>query len=203
MRALVIAMALFVSSARTAPAQYIYLDSNGDGVCTSQDVLSPSSTAVDLWLDLNHDADGSTVTCAQGAEPLSMAGYSVVLTYDSGGSITYGTYTNLIAEFTVTPGETQGGTYLSTIYLSGGALLSPGLYKIGTLALTNVTGSPILSIAPSFPANPPYTEFYSECAGAGTDNSIRLTRDFDDQCGTTVGTPVSETTWGKIKSLYR
>jgi hypothetical protein len=44
-----------------ARAQYMYLDSNGDGVHTATDLLQPNgvSTTVDLYLATNQNRDGS------------------------------------------------------------------------------------------------------------------------------------------------
>ena len=45
-------------------AQYMYLDSNGDGVHTAADVLhSVGPTVVDIWLDTGHNRDGTATVC--------------------------------------------------------------------------------------------------------------------------------------------
>src|SRR5207245_3471618 len=66
--------ALFV----TAPAwaQYMYLDTNGDAVHPGADVVSlVGLTHVDVWLDTNHDRDGSLQTCnSHTGAPVTYAG---------------------------------------------------------------------------------------------------------------------------------
>ncbi|HYQ88619.1 MAG TPA: hypothetical protein VEU09_03215, partial [Candidatus Binatia bacterium] len=57
----VLALALLLL-APPSSAQYIYLDSNGDGVHTAADVLhAVGPTVVDIWLDIGHNRDGTTV----------------------------------------------------------------------------------------------------------------------------------------------
>jgi hypothetical protein len=60
---LLIAALAYVAS--PAAAQYMYLDANGNGVHDSGDRLAPngSPTTVDVWIDTNHNRDGSLVTC--------------------------------------------------------------------------------------------------------------------------------------------
>jgi len=64
-----------------APAysQYIYMDLNGDQVCTSADALTSSITAVDVWLDTNHNKDGTTATCVDPSKPLDIFSYGVLI----------------------------------------------------------------------------------------------------------------------------
>src|SRR2546425_13050139 len=64
-----------------APAysQYIFMDMNGDGVCTSADALTSSVTAVDVWLDTNHNQNGSTATCVDPSKPLDILSYAVLI----------------------------------------------------------------------------------------------------------------------------
>jgi len=64
-----------------APAysQYIFMDVNGDGACTSADILTSSTTTVDVWLNTNHNKDGTTVTCdSNPTQPLDMFSYSLL-----------------------------------------------------------------------------------------------------------------------------
>jgi hypothetical protein len=45
--------------ATPSPAQYVFLDVNGDGLCGGSDVLTNDINAVDIYFDTNHNADGS------------------------------------------------------------------------------------------------------------------------------------------------
>src|SRR4051812_33965336 len=48
----------------SARGQYLFLDTDGDGVHTDADVVSPSGTThLDVWLDTCHDRDGSLQSC--------------------------------------------------------------------------------------------------------------------------------------------
>lgn len=210
------AAALLVAA--PAMAQYVWLDTNADGVCTSADVLTSSTTAVDIYFDPNHNAAGDLLTCPQDpSSPLDMISYEFILHASGSGTVTYGTYTdnahNVVpGGFATAFGETKGGADYHNGF--GGNNTTPwngGPIKVGTLTLT-VTGTPVLSVAESTPLNPVfYTAFGSECFGVDFDDTIKLgsaaevtagTRDFSDNCGTTASTPVRATTWGQIKSMY-
>jgi hypothetical protein len=209
------AAALLVAA--PAMAQYVYLDTNGDGVCTAADVLTSSVTSVDIWFDSNHNADGSTVTCPQDAgSPMDLFSYEFILHSSGAGTVTYGTYTdnahNVVPGGFSTPfGETKGGADYHNGFGGNNTTVWTGLIKVGTLAIT-VTGTPQLSFAESSPLNANfYTAFGSECFGVDFDDTIKLgtpaevaggTRDFSDNCGSSVSTPVRATTWGAIKSMY-
>ncbi len=81
--------------------------------------------------------------------------------------------------------------------------LAPGNYKLGTLSIT-VAGTPHLSFATSSTlSGNAQTAFGSACDGNQFDSTIRLGDDFTDNCGTDFANPVTETTWGKIKNIYR
>jgi len=71
-----------------AHSQYIYMDVNGDGVCTSADLLTSSSTSIDVWLNTNHDANGSVKTCSSNAsQPLDIFSYDLVVHQAGSGSV--------------------------------------------------------------------------------------------------------------------
>src|SRR5438105_7809124 len=86
---------LFALLAPPAFAQYIYLDSNGDGVHTAADVLhGVGPTVVDIWLDIGNNRDGSQAFChSTPPTPLDMFSYQVDLVA-SGGTVSYSAYTN-------------------------------------------------------------------------------------------------------------
>jgi ATPase subunit of ABC transporter with duplicated ATPase domains len=64
--------------ATPSPAQYVFLDVNGDGLCGGSDVLTNDINAVDIYFDTNHNADGSVAPCVNGGA-LTFEGYSLVL----------------------------------------------------------------------------------------------------------------------------
>jgi hypothetical protein len=193
------AAALLVAA--PAFAQYVYLDSNGDGVCTTSDVLTDASTFVDVWMVTNANRDGSTATCSA---PLTMLSYEFILS--SNGNVTYTGYTNALAGLFDTPfGAASGGNDYRNGF-GGIAPLAAGARKVGRVAITVNPGTfPVISPAASTTLNAGYfTAFGSECPGLEFDNTIKLGSDFMDLCGTTpFGIAVKATTWGAIKNIYR
>jgi hypothetical protein len=212
MRHSLLLLGVIAALAIGAPAysQYIYYDVNGDGVngCPAgNDILTSSTTSVDVWLDSNHGKDGVLDACSAGTgQPLDFFSYSIIFHTSGAGSVTMNSWTNTAPGFTViTPltlaGQDGGVDYTAPV---GGNLI--GLVKLGTLGIS-VTGSPVLTFLDDNSSNPgistPVTGFGSTCDGTTYLNTIALHVDFQDVCFTQSQTPVESTTWGKIKQLYR
>jgi hypothetical protein len=201
--AAVVALAIGVP----ASAQYMFIDVNGDGQCTSADVLTASVTHFDIWIKTNLNANGSTAVCPSG-NPLTINSYTFVLSSGSGG-VAYGAWTDAMG-FSIAAG---GPASNSTDYFIGRAsatIQPPGTYKLGSMAIT-VTGTPRLSIIKHSSVDATsQTSFGSACEGHDFNNTMRYGEDQDqippgdwqDVCGTASGTLVSETTWGQIKKNY-
>jgi hypothetical protein len=65
-RVLLLLPVLSLASACTTPAgaQYLYLDTDGDGVHTSADALAPMGpTDLDVWISTGSDRDGGIAYC--------------------------------------------------------------------------------------------------------------------------------------------
>src|SRR2546426_7546255 len=145
----------------SAPAhsQYIYMDANNDVVCTSSDVLTSSSTSVDVYLNTNHNAAGGVATCSNPAQPLDMTSYDILIHAAGSGSVTYSGWTNNMPNYSVFSAFTTAGADMGVGFQAPfGSSSPPGLYKLGSIAVT-VTGSPRLSFltSPPRPAFPsPY-----------------------------------------------
>jgi len=193
-----------------APAysQYIFMDLNNTGTCTSADALTSSVTAVDVWLDTNHNASGTPSTCVNPAQPLSIFSYAVLIHASGGGSgtVVFNGWTNAMTGFAETSPFRVAGSDMGTGWLQQppGSVTPAGKYKLGTLSLT-VTGTPslsFLSLAPD-PVLVDFTGFGSQCDGTVFGNSEVLGFDFTDNCGTAAPTGSTTTTWGKIKKLYQ
>jgi len=193
-----------------ARAQYIYMDTNGDGICTYQDYLVSTSTSVDIYLDTDHEANGTVVTCATNpSQPMDIFSYDLLLesSSDRFGSLTVNGWTNAMTGFTVINPLTIAGRDIGVGYGAPvGTVLPPGLYKLGTLSVA-VQGS---IVGLFFLANPvsgipsPVTGFGSSCDASDYGNTVSLGVDFVDNCGLYVATDdVKATTWGKIKMTYR
>jgi hypothetical protein len=182
-----------------ASAQYMYIDENGDGVCNSDDIIDNTTTSVDVWLATNKNRDGSDALCPTG-EDLSLISYSFILR--SSGGLTYGTWVDAVG-FGVNLGTGQAGND-RWVARGTGTPIPPDTYKLGTQNVTVSAGTPVLSIVTNTSAATSVrTTFGSVCPGTMGDNTMRLTVEWNDICGTASGTPVTETTWGKIKALYR
>ena len=202
-------LGVLAALAISAPAysQYIYMDVDGDGNCTTADVLTSSTTAIAVYVNTNHDANGTQKTCATNAgQPLDIFSYDLVVHSAGSGSITFNSWTNAALNFAQVNALTVAGADAGVGYSAPlGGNLSPGLVKLGTFNVT-VTGSPALTFIglSSNPSIPSFgTGFGTSCDASAFANTEVLGTDFTDNCGTASGTPTESTTWGKIKQLYR
>jgi hypothetical protein len=208
-------LAAVVAVAGLAPmasAQYMYLDANANGTHDVGDQLQVNATptTVDVWLDTIHNRDGSSATCATGAEPLSMISYCFNLKAVN-GTVTYTGFTNQVSSFTIqlgSPLNPDGVQYKNA--LGSATPLPEGLYKLATLTITGQTGSPHIAIVDQDTDSQDFTSFGSNCLGNDADNTYKLTgpaggSDWHDAdgLGAADGTATNATTWGKIKQLYR
>ncbi len=192
-----------------AYSQNIFMDVNGTGTCTSDDALTSSITAVDVWLDSNHNKVGLEAFCKDingnlTGQPLDVGGFDIIVHAGGSGSVVFNSFDSQPAGFTVVSAFTTAGPDMSVGY-TGTGYISPGLVKLGTIHVT-VTGTPQLSFltappSPSFPSTA--TGFASHCDASINPNFVTLGTDFLDSCGTSSPTPTESTTWGRIKQLYR
>jgi hypothetical protein len=190
-----------------ARAQYIYMDTNGDGICNFTDILVSSVTAVGVYLDTNHNASGSTVKCAtNSAEPLDIFSYDIVF-HSTNDPITLDGWTNAMSGFTVVSPFTVAGREAGVGYTAPiGGNLAPGRYKLGTLHVTasSVAGLDFIGLN-SNPSIPSFgTGFGTSCDASDFANTEVLGTDFFDVCVPPYSRDdVQATTWGKIKMIYR
>lgn len=197
---LLAAVVALVAFAAPAHSQYMFLDTDLDGDCDVDDVLTPATTAVDVWLVSNANADTSPATCNVSANPLDVTAYEFFLR--STGSVTYGAWTDATG-FPTSFGDFAAGT--DTYHgRCCGATLAPGTYKLGTLTISGVSAGATLSFIAGSTVNPPgFTSFSSSCEGLDFDNTLKLPTDWTNVCGTASPTPITPTTWGQIKNIYR
>jgi hypothetical protein len=125
-----------------AHSQYIFMDVNGDAANTTTDLLTSSTTSVDIYLDTNHTKAGAVVTCIQNAsQPMDFFSYDMVVHTSGTGSISLNSYTNSASGFTQLNALTVAGSDAGVGYTAPiGGNLAPGRYKLGTFAVT-VTGN--------------------------------------------------------------
>ena len=203
-------LAAFIALAIGVPAsaQYMYIDVDGDGLNTAVDVLTPSVTGVDIYLATNKslsDPNDPTsplvnATCQTDVAELTINSYQMILTSPSGG-VTYGTWTDNMG-FTIPVSNAQGGNDM-VIGWASPTSQPPGTYKLGHLALT-VIGNPILTFAVATTlSDQVFTSFGSQCGGQDFDNTMKYNTDWQSIGPTWIPIPVTQTTWGKIKNMYR
>ncbi|HEX7078962.1 MAG TPA: hypothetical protein VF363_11110 [Candidatus Eisenbacteria bacterium] len=203
---LVAAVWALAASAAAVPAsaQYMYLDVNGDGVCNSSDVVDPSVSSVDVYVDTNHHADGTIASCAGPEGDFSIYSYTFILRWTplGPGAFSYGGWTDNLG-FPVNAGGRTAGNDMWLARASSSPL-PPGHYKLGTLNVT-VSGPGALSLLATDPTldTTALTSFGSPCPGLDFDDTIKLGSDFLDSCGTSWNGLAARTTWEKIRATYR
>ena len=202
-------LAAFIALAIGVPAsaQYMYIDVDGDGLNTAADVLTASTTGVDIYLATdkkltdpnNYDSAVIPTTCQTDPVPLTINSYQIILTAPQGG-ITYGLWTDNMG-FDIPVGNAQGGND-KVIGWASATSQPPGTYKLGHLAL-GVSGNATLTFAVTTSlAGDVFTCFGSQCGGLDFDNTPKYNTDWQSIGPTRSAIPVTETTWGKIKTLY-
>lgn len=175
-------------SPRTTAAQYMFVDANGDGVSTSEDVLDPVwPTTLSIWLVTDHNRDGSPAVCSVGDRSLTINSYEFVVRADS-GAVSWGSFENHMAGFTVHYQGASSPTELHEGYASS-SVLSPGKYLLATIEVTVLSGTPRLVPSSSSSLSGYFlTGFGSQCPGAENDNTLALGRDWMDVDGVGTGT---------------
>ena len=184
-----VAFALLAIAA-PAKAQYMYLDTNGDGVHTSADQVNPSGpTVIDIWLDTDSNRDGSSAVCSTDSlASFAINSYEFVLRA-TGGTMSWGTFTNNQPSMGLhsLPLNTETEYYDG---YAGFTYVPPGTYRLGTLQATVATGTPSIQVVPE-PAGgggyPRATSFGSPCPGIYGDHTMRLGIDWLDVDGLTFG----------------
>ena len=166
-------------------AQFIYFDTNGDGVSDYDDSVYAPTDTLYVWLDTTHDPYGGVASCPTG-EAMTFGGYELVLngSMRHGGTVLYGTWVNRIPQFNLGSTSAQEGQAIGVSYLAqtGPATLPPGRYLLGEIPIQS-TGYICdhqmgLLLAHQFGQEPFETKFASLCPGVMGDNYIRLGADF-------------------------
>lgn len=168
-----------------AHSQYMYLDANSDGVNSSQDLLSATGpTQVDIWLRTDANRSGSPTVCSDASSQMTMNSYEFCLQVDQ-GIIDWGAYSNAITEF-ATLVDRSSSTHEFHTAFAGTSTRAAGTYKLGTLIVTVLSGSPTLAFETSSELSGVFgTTFGSACAGSDNDNTLKLGSDWFDADGIT------------------
>ena len=159
-----------------ARAQYMYLDSNGNGVHDTGDALGPNgtSTTVDVYLNTNHNRDGSTATCDTGDGDLTINSYIFNLVA-SNGTVTFSNFINRQSTMVVALGETNQGDGVYKNGFAGVTALAPGLYRLATITIMGTSGTPFIDIVDRPYTSSDWTSFGTQCSGHDFDNTYKLT----------------------------
>ena len=159
-------------------AQYLYLDSNGNGIHDPADRLRECTTRIDVWLNTANNRNGTPATCPLGGA-MSLSHYEFVL-QAVGGTVTWGPMSNLIPAFSQSLARDARDITDPVHYHNGAATtdvpagtLAPGLYKVATLSATIATGSPRIDVISKHPNNGTgRTSFGSECVATPPNNHM-------------------------------
>ena len=168
-----------VLAAAPARAQYMYLDSNGNGIHDPGDAMSANGTptTVDVYLNTNHNREGSTATCDTGDGQLTMNSYIVNLAA-ADGAVTYSNFINRQTTFAVSFGELNPGNGTYKNGFGQPTALAPGLYRLCTITITGTSGTPTINIVDLVPGSFDITSFGTLCSGNDFDNTYKLTGPF-------------------------
>jgi len=148
-------------------AQYMYLDSNGNGVHDAGDRFRTCPTRFDVWLNTANNRNGSPAACPVGSGALDLSHYEFAL-QAVGGTVTWGPMSSQVSGFSGTLARDARDTTGTVFYHNGassGTPQAPGLYKLASLTATLATGSPRIDIITRHPVNGTgRTSFGSTCA---------------------------------------
>lgn len=177
-----------------ASGQYLFLDTNGDSICSSSDRLSATASAtVSIWISTDKNRDGSrAISATRSSIPLSIFSYEFLL-HASGGTVEWGPYTNLQPTMDFQLAEYKNKTDYYTGF-AGNPPLPPGKYKLGTLVARVTSGAPRIQFVSH---NPLWywvqTSFGSMNPGKDGNNALRYTDD-----PSKLGSPISDVPgdWG-------
>jgi Big-like domain-containing protein/flagellar hook capping protein FlgD/putative Ig domain-containing protein len=181
--------ALFCLYAGPASAQYVYLDTNGDGVHSSGDQLQPNGTptTINAYINTNHNRDGSLATCDTGDGDLGMWNSYAVNLKAAGGTVTFSNFVNQQASFGITC-VGVGVDFLAagdemTACRATATSEAGGLKQMFTVTVTGQSGTPSIQVIPLGTLGPNFTSFGTPCSAHEFDNTYKLGDDFFDSDG--------------------
>ena len=163
---------LWGASPGTCPAQFLFLDSNGDGKCSTEDVVSGGGITADVWLVTDTNADGSRPDVESLAE-MTINSYELILKA-IGGRVRFEEYQNLQPTMILPLRSGKSDTEMYVGY-AGPDILPPGKYLLGSLKVSVLDGDPSIVFASESSLNPrAHTSFGSRFAGIDGNNTLRL-----------------------------
>ena len=171
-------------TAATAQAQYMYLDTNGDGVYNpGNDHMNANGvpTQARLFVVTDRNRDGSAALCNSdegngnppGTTPLTINSYAFNLAA-SGGTVQYSGFANQQPSMNTAFGEINLGDGSYKNGFGGATILSPGTYHLATLTITGTAGSPSIRFVDQIAGSADFTSFGTRCDGNGFDSTYKL-----------------------------
>jgi hypothetical protein len=184
--------------AGTSQAQYMWMDSNGDGVNTAADVMQANGvpTTVDVWVNTSHNRDGSLAECNSADGDLATWNSFATHINVQNGTATFTGYTNRVAAFTIACAAgtsafvTNNTTEMGQCQATGSPTPNGGVnIRMYTVTVTGTSGSPSLIFVPLNNQDGNFTSFGTACSGNDFDNTYKLGSDFFDHDGIGPGGP--------------
>ena len=177
-------------AASPAGSQYLYLDTNGNGIRDADDRMAEQGpTTVDVWLVTDRNRDGTPVVCENGpAYGMTINSYSFVL-HAVGGTVKWGPMQNRLPFSTSHPA--QFGDYADTTntnwYHNGWGWsdkFPAGSHHLATLTIEPLSGDPVIFVEPSSAMNSVHiTQFGTECPARDSDHTYTLGLQWQDADG--------------------
>ncbi len=182
------ALLAVISLAPAAFPQYMYLDTNGDGIHSAADVIAPAGvTTIDVWLRTDANRDGTPVTCAWGTYPMSFFSYEFALQVTA-GAISWVGHTNQQPTMGFAFGPSQSTPTDFYMGQGGTTILPPGLYRLATVEVQVAAGAPSIRFVPYYATSGVLlTSFGSPCPGTEDYNTLQLGTDWFDTDGAGYG----------------
>ncbi len=168
-------------------SSYMYLDASGDGSHQAEEHLKDQGpTLLGIWLSTDLNKLGYPAECISHDGALSIISYEMILRA-TGGTVAWGPFTNNQPGMDVSFLEASSPTEYHNGF-GGMELHPPGLYKVGELQVTVLSGNPRIDIVPSTVLSGGFTtSFGSNCFGTDYDNTLKLGTDWTEVDG--VGPP--------------
>ncbi|HEX5032437.1 MAG TPA: T9SS type A sorting domain-containing protein [Candidatus Eisenbacteria bacterium] len=179
---MIVVFMIFASS--PSYGQYMYLDSNGDGLSDNSDQLRPLNepTLVDIYVVTDSNSDGSPASCDNGEGALTINSYVVNLSAE-GGDVAYSNFSTIDSTMTVPFGELNTGNGKYKNGAGGTSFHQPGKYRVATLTITAIAGDPSVSVVPVIEGSHDFTSFGTACYGQELANTYTLSVDWFDTGG--------------------
>ena len=170
-----LAILLATGIASPAAAQYMFLDSDGDGIHTAADVMGAAGTptTVKIYLKTDQNRDGSQAFCNTGDGDLTLNGYGISLR--ASDLVNFGAYTNgqssMVAE---QPEQRTPTEFVAKFRKQSFPHLPPGTYLLGTVMITSMRDNTTIEIVNRASFSAEITGFSTQCSGNDFDNYYKL-----------------------------